>query len=296
MVAYTPRHALPYPTTGDPLSTVDNTLQALADSLDEKLDIRADPASNLKYARNLAYFEEQAPNLAGYIVVQTGLTMGNYMIRLDIRGYTYSPMNNIIDLSITMYGFQADNTFYSIDVLNKGTMSFTDIRLMTRTADGRIAVGLYPETPSNYWQYPKVAVDAYVGHTQATTSQLSGWAISRQALLGNYTLKKQGLPGMWQALPFVNSWTNYDTTWQQARFKKVGPIVTVQGLVRSGTPGAHIGGLPEGFRPGGGKLIFPSQTDTGAGRVDVDAFGNVTHNGGGTAYFSLSNIQFIAER
>lgn len=296
MVAYTTRHSLPYPTTGDALSTVDNTLQALAEAVDTKLDIRRYDPTGLKYGRNMAYYEEQAPNIGGYMVVQTNLTIGNYMVRLDVRGYTYAPYNNIIDLAITFYGFQADNTFYSIDVVNKGTLGFADIRLMTRTSDGKIAIGLWPDTPSNYWQYPKLAVDAYVGHTEATDAQMNGWSISRKPLLGEYTLKKQGLPGMWQAMTLNAPWVNYENGWQTARFKKVGSIVHCQGLIRSGSLGAVAATLPEGFRPGAGKLIFTAQTDTGQGRVDIDSGGQIIPQAGGTAYFSLSNMQFVAER
>lgn len=296
MVAYTTRHALPYPTTGDPLSTVDDTLQALAEAVDTKLDIRRYDPTGLKYGRNMAYYEEQSPNIGGYMVIQTNLTIGNYMVRLDVRGYTYQPYNNIIDLVITFYGFQADDTFYSIDVVNKGTMSFADIRLMKRTSDGKIAIGLWPDTPSNYWQYPKLAVDAYVGHTEATDAQMSGWSISRKPLLGEYTLKKQGLVNTWQALTLVNGWVNYGDTWQTARYKKVGSIVSLQGLIKSGSMGSFLAQLPEGFRPGGGKLIFAVQTDTGQGRVDVQSDGNIVAQGGGNAYFSLSNVSFVAER
>lgn len=296
MVAYTSRLSLPYPTTADSLSTVDDTLQSLAEAVDEKLDIRRFTTTGLKYAKNLAYYEEGSPNLAGYIVVQTNLTMGNYMMRFDFRGYMYSPYNNVVDLTVTAYAFQADSQYYNVDVSNKGTMQFSDIRLLTRTSDGKLAIALLPDTPSNLWQYPKMVVDAYVGHTEATNAQLSGWTLTRQANLSAWTFKKQALSGLWQALTFSGNWINYGEDWQTARFKKVGSVVSIQGLIKSGTMGSVVGNLPEGFRPGGGKIIFSAQTDTGQGRVDVEQNGNIVAQGGGTGYFSLSNIQFIAER
>jgi hypothetical protein len=218
------------------------------------------------------------------------------MLRFDFRGYTYWPYNNIIDLSITCYSYQADDTFYSVDANNRGSMGWADIRLLKRTTDNKIAIALLPENPGNVWQYPKLIVDAYVGHTEATSAELSNWSLTRMANLNAYTFKKQALPTLWQALPLTSGWVNYGDTWQTARFKKVGSIVNLQGLVRSGSTGAALGNLPEGFRPGAGKLIFAVQCDTGVGRCDVDSGGNVIHNGGGTGYFSLSNISFVAER
>lgn len=95
---------------------------------------------------------------------------------------------------------------------------------------------------------------------------------------------------------FQNSWVNFDTsTFRGARFwKDPMGIVHIEGLVKSGTVGTTIFTLPAGYRPGNG-LMFPSITNSGVGRVDVAATGNVVHNSGGNTYFSI-NLSFKQEQ
>lgn len=55
--------------------------------------------------------------------------------------------------------------------------------------------------------------------------------------------------------------------------------------------GNIIATLPAGYRPLE-KEVFAVLTDTGIGRVDVDASGNITFMSGGTTFVSLSGIAF----
>lgn len=278
------------------MSTVDDTLKSFAEAVDEKIDIRRH-STGLKRAENLAFFEEAGPNLPGWIIIQTNLTMGNNMIRIDIDGYTYWPYNNIIDLSVTGYAFTADNNYYSVDTNNRGTMNFTGIQWLVRNSDGKLALALLPDTTNNYWQYPKIRVGAWVGHTEVTTAQLTGWTMTRAANLTGYTVKQYPDQKFgWNYPTLVNGWANYANGYTPARYRKVNQTVFVQGLIRSGAQGTVAFTLPEGFRPAGGTLIFGVNSDGASSRLDIDTAGNVFPNGGGSGYFSLSGAQFSAER
>lgn len=296
MPANTPRHNLPYPIGTDAVGGGDNTLKALAETLDEKIDTTR-WSSGLKHVRNIAVYEEGQPSLAGYVVLQTNLTALNTMMRFDFKGYTYYPHSNIIDLTITGYAFAPDNTFYSVDVNNKGTMQFADIKMMVRTSDQKLVIALLPEIASNVWHYPKLAVDVYMGHTEATPAQLAGWTLTRVSTLAAYTLKVTADASSWRPLPLINGWTNYGGGWQTARYRKVGQIVYLQGLlVGTGRTADQISYLPVGYQPNT-LLLFATQTDTATqGRCDVDSGGGIYFRAGGVAYFSLSGIQFTADR
>lgn len=94
---------------------------------------------------------------------------------------------------------------------------------------------------------------------------------------------------------FQGTWVNYDTlTYRGARFWKdpVG-LVHIEGLIKSGTINTTAFVLPAGYRPGN-ALIFASDTNTGHGRLDIAASGNVLPVSGGTGYFSI-NCQFKQE-
>lgn len=97
---------------------------------------------------------------------------------------------------------------------------------------------------------------------------------------------------------FQNSWVNYDTAWQVARFRKDAfGYVHLEGLVRSGTANV-IFTLPVGYRPttSTNGLIFATiNTDT-IGRTDIKPDGSVSRIVGGNGFVSLSGITFKAEQ
>lgn len=123
--------------------------------------------------------------------------------------------------------------------------------------------------------------------------------IKRQFPLGRRHMKIETPTVVGSGAPapaFQSSWVNYDTAvWERARFWKdpVG-IVHIEGLVKNGGSGTIIFTLPVGYRPSHGHIIS-SPTDTGVGRLDVQAAGNVVHSVGGTGFISLK-IQFLQEQ
>lgn len=94
---------------------------------------------------------------------------------------------------------------------------------------------------------------------------------------------------------FQGTWVNFDiTSFRGARFWKDGmDIVHVEGLVKSGAVPGTIFILPAGYRPGG-ALVFPTDTNSGHGRVDVAATGNIVAQSGGATYFAI-NLNFKQE-
>lgn len=91
---------------------------------------------------------------------------------------------------------------------------------------------------------------------------------------------------------FENSWVNFDTTFQAARFwKDVVGIVYVEGLVKSGAIPTTIFTLPAGYRPDKAH-VFSALSNNAVGRVDVGPDGKVVAQVGNTAWISLSGISF----
>lgn len=297
MPGSTPRHSLSYPIGSDPAGQGDTTFKTFAESVDEKLDTRRFSPTGLKHFKNIAGFEENAASLTGFIVIQTNHTLADlFMMRIDIRGYTYSPTNNIIDMSISGYGYGPDTMVYSVDVNNRGTCTFSDVRWSTRNSDSKVAIIIAaPEGTGSTWHYPKMVVDAYFGYTEATKAKTEGWSISRVAaatVTSDYTTRVNADHGSWRTLTLANSWVNYAGGFLGARYKKIGNMVFVEGLVKDGLATYHIGTLPVGFRPSA-SLIFPAVAGGNTmGRVDVRSDGLIVHSSGSNTYFSLSNIAF----
>jgi len=130
-------------------------------------------------------------------------------------------------------------------------------------------VGLSSATPAD------VALAAVVG--AATT-----------AARGDHTHKVAD--SGWLTPTLLNGWAVYDATFgNAAMYRKIGPIVFLRGLIRSGTMGATAFNLPAGYRPGI-RMLFG--IDSGGayvhGRVDVHVNGDVVPVGGQNAYFQIS--------
>lgn len=104
----------------------------------------------------------------------------------------------------------------------------------------------------------------------------------------------------WRAPTFLNSWVNYNTAnYLGARYRREGGVVTVEGLIASGTISATSTGnafiLPAGYRPSG-TMIFGTASSAGTqSSIYVYSTGDVRIVSGSTSWTSLNNIRFRAE-
>ena len=93
-------------------------------------------------------------------------------------------------------------------------------------------------------------------------------------------------------------WINYGGDFLGARYyKTVEGIVILEGLIQapsgSSTTGVTLFTLLPGYRPSG-TMVFTTWNGGGAGRIDVDAAGNVIMQTGNAAFTSLAGIAFVA--
>lgn len=95
----------------------------------------------------------------------------------------------------------------------------------------------------------------------------------------------------WIAPTLLNAWANYGAPHAFAGYRKIDDTVRLRGLVGAGA--GTIFTLPVGYRPTA-DLVFVVDTNSGHGRCDITSNGNVTYVSGGTVYFSLSGISFVA--
>lgn len=92
----------------------------------------------------------------------------------------------------------------------------------------------------------------------------------------------------------LNSWVNYGGGAAAAGYWKDSmQMVTIKGMVKSGTIGATIFTLPSGYRPIA-PVYFVLDSNGAFGEAYVDASGNVAVVIGSNAYVHLNNISFRA--
>lgn len=96
----------------------------------------------------------------------------------------------------------------------------------------------------------------------------------------------------WITPSFENGWINYDAAaYQPARYRKVGNIVYISGLVKNGTPNQTIFTLPVGFRPLR-NLHFATAAGAAFAILEIKGengspAGAVHHNTGATSWYSI---------
>lgn len=99
----------------------------------------------------------------------------------------------------------------------------------------------------------------------------------------------------WVDATLTNSWTNYLAGTVLAAYRKVGDVVELRGTVKSGTSGAPIFTLPDGYRPPLQEIFYVHASPGGA-RLDVTPGGAVQVaayvSSGTNALVSLAGVRF----
>lgn len=105
-----------------------------------------------------------------------------------------------------------------------------------------------------------------------------------------YTVDAQ-VTTAWTAPTFTNSWVNYGSGYQSARYRKVGDIVSLDGLIKDGDDLSSAFTLPVGFRPLA-TVEFVGVNNLAGSYIDIQTNGNVYVSKGGGTYASLSGLHF----
>ena len=95
----------------------------------------------------------------------------------------------------------------------------------------------------------------------------------------------------WTTATLTNGWVNYGYGYNNAAYRKIGKIVTLRGMVKSGTMGVSIMTLPTGYRPVA-SCILTTLSNNVIGRVDINSAGVVVALVGTNNWISLDGISF----
>jgi lysophospholipase L1-like esterase len=102
------------------------------------------------------------------------------------------------------------------------------------------------------------------------------------------------------SLTLANSWVNLGSGFDTARYKKIGNLVTLTGVIKSGTNGSIIATLPAGYRPTANLLFATTCQDTTNGikmsTIQVSSNGDISiFDTNGNAWRSLCGISFYVD-
>src|SRR6478736_49691 len=273
----TAKRGLRYPEATALANTLHTQIKNLADDTDFLVDYTSIPGTgNMQRINNVAMFQESGSNLTGYIVVQTNFTFVDVMTRLHITGWCYQLKNNVIDITATFYPYSGSGNTEYVDIINNGSMNMQFVALYKRNSDNKVAIVMFPDTASNYWQYPKLVVDAMTGHSfQDPAVFKTGWSIAT----------------------LLNGWTNYASGFALGGYRRKAGVVYLQGLLVNGAPpgGGAIFQLPPGYRPAATHLCV-NYNNGGAGRFDIDSGGNVSYQLGAAGWYSIAGVSFPCDQ
>lgn len=91
----------------------------------------------------------------------------------------------------------------------------------------------------------------------------------------------------WTAVTFQNSWVNFGSGYQAMEYRKVGDMVQLRGLIKSGTVSTDMFTLPTGFRPPAAIQLATAAGGGGYGAYQIFADGRVAHITGSNASFAV---------
>ena len=92
----------------------------------------------------------------------------------------------------------------------------------------------------------------------------------------------------WIDATYQNGWTTFSNSFSEARYRKFGSVVYIDGLVRSGTIGQAVFTLPPGFRPTKAQLKAAETSNNVNGRLDIYTNGQVVAISGSNDWFSIN--------
>lgn len=118
--------------------------------------------------------------ITGALVIDTPITAGAYMTRLDISGYTYSGNNADLDCSISFYIYTT-KLFYNYSYTSNGTFDISRVRLALNE-NNKVVIIINDINTS--WAYPKITINKVsIGHTLPPDSFKNGWTSSFKTVI-----------------------------------------------------------------------------------------------------------------
>jgi hypothetical protein len=99
----------------------------------------------------------------------------------------------------------------------------------------------------------------------------------------------------WINLGLINSFANFGSPYEVARYRKKGGVVYLEGVVKFGGSNTVIAQLPAGFRPSNMLSFTVSTNSATVGRINIAASGDILAASINTAFTSLSGIVFVVE-
>lgn len=123
-------------------------------------------------------YSSSTSSITDNLVIDTPITFGAFMCKLQIGGYNYSSTNNI-NLGVSFYAYNVGPAFVNTGAISTGNKVVT-VRLARKISTGTVSVILTPS--SGAWQYPKLTVsEALVTLSTPPDTFLNGWAVTQVA-------------------------------------------------------------------------------------------------------------------
>lgn len=243
--------------------------------------------------------------------VVAGNIPGNPYVTLDHVRFYVGTISNLLTFGAYQNGFANFGGTWPVGQIGKDAEGFTFIRgllLASSTAADNMAIhgitaATYGETSRKQMHIP-VASNNIAGGLGPNLlndallfklpSQSSVWLSLDGAMWDSNATNRYTAP-IW-----ANGWMDYDANnYSPAGYQKRSDgLVSLRGLIKSGTMGVSAFQLPPGFRPKS-KILRYAMNGTSAdrvGRLDITTDGQVIPVNGGNAWFSLDGVTFIAEQ
>jgi hypothetical protein len=139
-----------------------------------------------RVGRSVVAFTQSGNPIPGDIVIDTTIPFANnIMTKLDITGYNYQANLSEIDVKVSCY---INTTGYANHSYTSSGSKTIKVKLAKKTATGFASIILTPSDSSAAWHYPKINVDAVLGHSTVLDAYFTGWVTSIKTDLTGYEI------------------------------------------------------------------------------------------------------------
>lgn len=143
------------------------------------------PINAGKVFYDVASYNFSTGTQTGALVIETPITFGSYMAKVNIKGYLYnSGTGTDIDVTIDFYAYSA-GTYHNYSFTSRGSRQVDAVKI-AKNASGKVVIILGSTTDK--WDYPHIRIpEVAITYTTPPDSFKTGWSMSVKNDLSTYT-------------------------------------------------------------------------------------------------------------
>lgn len=132
--------------------------------------------ANTRVYRDLLNHKNPSTAQGTSVIIRTGITFGNRMLRIKVEGYSYVPNNGVLDLDVNFYAYSVGPLFVNGNWSSNGTVAVSGVTGYMDTGTSTVVLVV---TLATSIEIPQVTIPwALVSQTVPPDAEMANWTIA----------------------------------------------------------------------------------------------------------------------